>query len=358
MGSDTRALSRDDDSRLPGCGDLTDDYRAGNSRKVVTRTLGAEGDEQSARRLRVNEQRSLQLRGASPLDQRVDELEVPFGAAGPKSGEPCFARTGEQGDIGANDSELRVARSRDVREMTEQAEAGDVGGATAVERDCGAASNVVERRHRRDERGQVTSDQLSGLGRRRKNASADGLRENQDVADSGASVGEHAAWVDPASNGQAKLYLVVGDCVATNDYRARRVDDVLPSAENLAEHFDRQLARREGSDVHRGEGLAAHRVDIGQCVGGCNATEVVRVIDDRREEVNGLDEGEIVGQAKDPRVVEGLMTDKQTGINAPGERRERTGEVARTQLGRSTSAARELRQTEQLLAGICHGDDR
>jgi hypothetical protein len=44
------------------------------------------------------------------------------------------------------------------------------------------------------------------------------------------------------------------------------------------------------------------------------------------------------------------MTNDQTGISAPGERRERTCEVARTQLGRSTSAARELRQAEELLA--------
>jgi hypothetical protein len=52
------------------------------------------------------------------------------------------------------------------------------------------------------------------------------------------------------------------------------------------------------------------------------------------------------------------MTYQQTGIIAPGERRERTREVARTQLGRSTSAARELRQTEQLLACVGHGRGR
>jgi len=49
------------------------------------------------------------------------------------------------------------------------------------------------------------------------------------------------------------------------------------------------------------------------------------------------------------------MTNEQTGIIAPGERRERTREVARTQLGRSTRAARELRQPEQLLACVGHG---
>jgi hypothetical protein len=44
------------------------------------------------------------------------------------------------------------------------------------------------------------------------------------------------------------------------------------------------------------------------------------------------------------------MTDDQTGIFAPGEGRERSRQVTRTELGRSTSAPRELRQAEQLLA--------
>jgi hypothetical protein len=43
------------------------------------------------------------------------------------------------------------------------------------------------------------------------------------------------------------------------------------------------------------------------------------------------------------------MTDEKTGIVAPRERRESARQVTRTQLGRSTGAARELRQPEELL---------
>ena len=52
------------------------------------------------------------------------------------------------------------------------------------------------------------------------------------------------------------------------------------------------------------------------------------------------------------------MTDEQTGIIAPNEGREGAREVARTQLRRSTGAARELRQAEQLLACVGHGVGR
>jgi hypothetical protein len=44
------------------------------------------------------------------------------------------------------------------------------------------------------------------------------------------------------------------------------------------------------------------------------------------------------------------VTDDQTGIIAPGKGRECARQVTRTQLGRSTSAAGELGQAEELLA--------
>jgi hypothetical protein len=48
------------------------------------------------------------------------------------------------------------------------------------------------------------------------------------------------------------------------------------------------------------------------------------------------------------------MTDEQAGISGPSERGKRFRQVARTYLGGSTRAARELCQAKELLTGIGH----
>jgi hypothetical protein len=40
----------------------------------------------------------------------------------------------------------------------------------------------------------------------------------------------------------------------------------------------------------------------------------VRIVDHRREEVEGLDEGDLVGEAVDPRVVVRLGADEEVGV--------------------------------------------
>ena len=108
----------------------------------------------------------------------------------------------------------------------------------------------------------------------------------------------------------------------------------------------------KADDVQRGERLAAHRVDVGQRVRGGDLPEEVRIVDDRREEVDGLDEREIVGQHKDPRIVEGLAPDDEARIGLEGQTAQRARQVTRTQLGGSTSAARERGEAEELLARV------
>jgi hypothetical protein len=68
-----------------------------------------------------------------------------------------------------------------------------------------------------------------------------------------------------------------------------------------------------------------------------------------------LHEGETVGQPKHPRVIEGLSTNEDSGIGSRVQRRERAGQVTRTQLGGSTRAAGELGQSKRFLAKVGHG---
>ena len=61
-------------------------------------------------------------------------------------------------------------------------------------------------------------------------------------------------------------------------------------------------------------------IDVRQRVRRGDLPEEVWIVDDRREEVDRLDEREIVGQHEDPRVVEGLAADEQARIRLQRER--------------------------------------
>ena len=114
------------------------------------------------------------------------------------------------------------------------------------------------------------------------------------------------------------------------------------------------VADGKADDAERREWFTAHRVDIGQRVGRGDLSEVVRIVDDRREEVDRLHEREIIGQPEHPRVIEGLTTDEDSGIGSRDERRESAGQVTRTQLGGSTRAAGELGQSEGVFPEVSH----
>jgi hypothetical protein len=89
---------------------------------------------------------------------------------------------------------------------------------------------------------------------------------------------------------------------------------VLAAAKNLGEDFDWQRANGKTDDTECGERLTAHGIHIGERVRGSDLTELVGIVDDGREEVDGLNKRETVGQPEDSRVIEGLTTDEDAGI--------------------------------------------
>ena len=93
-----------------------------------------------------------------------------------------------------------------------------------------------------------------------------------------------------------------------------------PPSSTRASSSKRQPLARPRDEVQREERRAAHRVHVGERVRRGDAAPVVRVVDDRREEVGGDDDGEIVAEAVDGRVVGGVEADEQVGV---GRRRRR-----------------------------------
>src|SRR5919106_1278178 len=167
------------------------------------------------------------------------------------------------------------------------------------------------------------------------------------------SVAQRApAAIDAAGNGESVFDLFIDDAVPAGNHGTGLVHRVLSAAEDLGEHLDRRPASGKADNVERRERLPSHRVHIGERVRGGDASKRVRVVDDRRKEIDGLNEGEIIGQDENARIVEGLTPNEQAGVVARREWGYGAREVTRTHLGGSTGAAGERGETEELVAGV------
>ena len=139
-----------------------------------------------------------------------------------------------------------------------------------------------------------------------------------------AGVGEDRVGVHGAGHREAVLGLGVVDRVPADDARARRGDRVGAAAQDLRQHLGPERLERERDEVERGHRHAAHRVDVRQRVGGRDAPERVRVVDDRGEEVGGLHERQLVAELHDAGVVGGVGRDEHARVASAAAGRPRS----------------------------------
>jgi hypothetical protein len=96
-------------------------------------------------------------------------------------------------------------------------------------------------------------------------------------------------------------------CPRFPDLAQAALDDL---AKDRAVHgFD-----RTGKDVHRQQWSAAHRVDIAQGIGGGDLTKGKGVVDDRSEEIDGLDQGDLVIEPVNPGIIGRFRPDDQVRV--------------------------------------------
>src|SRR5437870_5573101 len=96
---------------------------------------------------------------------------------------------------------------------------------------------------------------------------------------------------------------------------------------------------------------ASHRIDVTEGIGCGDGAPDVRVVHDRREEVDGEQQGEILGNAVDRRVVGRVQAEEEVGILAPvvlSKAAQDLRQVARTQLAGSAGAVGELGEALRL----------
>jgi hypothetical protein len=110
---------------------------------------------------------------------------------------------------------------------------------------------------------------------------------------------------------------------------------------------------REAGDRERGQRARAHRIDVAQRIGGRDLPVDVRVVDDRREEIDGLDERGPTLPGVDAGVVGVAEIDQDARIGFERDVAQDLGELAWGELARSAGAADHLGQP--LRSGCAHG---
>ena len=116
-------------------------------------------------------------------------------------------------------------------------------------------------------------------------------------------VRQDAVRRDLADDGEAEDRLFRFDRVPADDGDAGFGRLVGRALENFDQHFGRQQSVGKTDDAQRRQRRAAHRVHVAQGVRGRDGAKVVRAIDDRREEIGRENEGQVVGQFVDGRIV-------------------------------------------------------
>ena len=136
------------------------------------------------------------------------------------------------------------------------------------------------------------------------------LCQVQRVARPCAGVAHDAVRVRHAEHGQAVLGFGVVDGVAAAHQGAGLAHGVGTALQDGGGHRSAQLLV-ECQQVECHQGLRSHRKHVGQGVGRSYASELVRVVHDGREEVDGEDCRRVVAQPVDRRVVARLEPEQQ-----------------------------------------------
>ena len=189
----------------------------------------------------------------------------------------------------------------------------------------------------------------AGAVRADQHAAADPLGQQDDVARLRARVAQHALRVHEPSHSQPVLRFLIDDRVPAGHRSAGFAHLRCAAAQDLRGHVRGQILR-EGRDVQREEHPAAHRVDVGHCVGRRDRAVFVGIVDDRREEIERLHQRALIIQRVDGRIVRRIEADEQLRKllrrKLAAQAAQHLREAFRPVLGASTAAARQVREAQ------------
>ncbi len=214
--------------------------------------------------------------------------------------------------------------------------------------------DVVQGRHLLDGRRHRSGVDRTALERSGEDARPEGLGRKQQVSRTGTRVRNDPARVNGSAHRHSVLRLGVFDRVAADHRYAGRPRDRSTPLEDPRQDRRVEVVDREGADVERRDRHPAHRIDVAQRVGRRDPAEVVRIVDDGREEVDGLDQGQIVREPVDTRIVARADADENVRIRRWRQVAQDLRQVGGADFTCSTRAGRKLRQPDDrpMLRGI------
>ena len=105
----------------------------------------------------------------------------------------------------------------------------------------------------------------------------------------------------------------------------------------------------EGDEVEPGDGPRAHGEAVAQRVRRRDPAKIVGVVHNRREEIHRLDDGQILAQLVDARIVARIRAVEQVWIAERLKTAQRLSQVLRTQFRPSAARLDQAREPDFLL---------
>ncbi len=187
-------------------------------------------------------------------------------------------------------------------------------------------------------------------------AGAERFGKKEAVARACAGFGQELVVLDDSKSNQTKFGLFILDGVPACDDNARFEGFFGSTSHDCLSDIHGQCGR-EGGNIEREEGFAAHRVDIGESIGGSDRAVVVGVVDNGSEKVDSGDEGLAVVEAPDSGIVSRFKPDEEIRVGFTLKSffdwQQNLRQRFRVDFGRSTRASGERRQADGW--GVSHG---
>ncbi|MCK7581636.1 MAG: hypothetical protein MZV65_42470 [Chromatiales bacterium] len=192
--------------------------------------------------------------------------------------------------------------------MTQQTEAGDVGGRVCALLDHDLGRTGIGRQHQLGDTPralQRVEDSSLVLERRGQDADAQRLGEDQQIARLSRSLAQDPIRMDDAGHGPVRT--AARDCLtvcppSTEHTDAGRTRD--QSAQHLGQDVERQARVRESGHRQRRNRARPHGVDVGETVDGRDAPVVVGIVDHGGlRAIHRRHQRQILAHTNDPAIV-------------------------------------------------------
>ncbi len=218
-----------------------------------------------------------------------------------------------------------------LQEVAQQTKAGDIRGAAHTPSPGRRGRGSIELGHREHCRVQVmlvdvwlalcfagqakgaVFTRTSQFGRGGDNTRAQGFGQKESVPGPCPALAHHLFRMDQAGDAQPVEGFRGGDCVAAGNGRASLPHFGRAARENLGHRLHSDFFGETGN-VQAEEHIPTHRVDVAHGIGRGNCAVEPGVIHNRREEVGGFDQGALVVQLVDGRIVRFAQTDQNIRI--------------------------------------------